>query len=71
MGAVRKILNMLGADFTTSAQNEIQFWHREEKNIENWNCFELHGWKHSVGNIFNCVYCLHIWLLISCSVFFV
>ena len=71
MRAVRKKLNVLGADFTTWAQNEMQFWHREEKSIENWNCFELHGWKHSVGNISKCMYCLHICLLISCSFFFV
>jgi len=53
------------------AQNEMQFWHREEKSVENWNCFELHGWKHSVGNIFDFMYCPRICFLISCSVFFV
>jgi len=52
MGDIRKQLNMLGADFNTWAQNELQFSHREEKSIEKWNCFELHGWKYSVGNIF-------------------
>jgi hypothetical protein len=33
VGDVRKKLNMLGADFTTWAQKETQFWHRE-KSIE-------------------------------------
>jgi hypothetical protein len=67
LGDVRNKLNMLGADFTTWAKKETQFWHRK-KIIEKWNFF---AWKHSVENIFNCMYCLHICFLISCSVFFV
>ena len=55
MGDVRKKRNMLRADFTTWAQKETQFLHREEKSIENWNCIEFHAWKQLVIFLTVCI----------------